>query len=123
MLPRVVFVGAISTLAVFLWVSTSAADPANWSGFSVSVGGGASKTNANLNVDASTTDHLFFPGALTMGQALANREPAMINGLVLARSRQGTIRGLGTLSSAPLPILTFTPTTQTRRLRTTSAVV
>jgi outer membrane immunogenic protein len=65
MLRRVVVLGAISASALCLSVSASAADPSNWSGFSVSVGGGAAKTDTDLNVDSSNTDQFVIPFTLS----------------------------------------------------------
>jgi outer membrane immunogenic protein len=61
----VALLGAMSAAALGLSASVSQADPSNWSGFSVSVGGGAAKTDTDLNVDTTNNDRLdvftFFP--------------------------------------------------------------
>jgi outer membrane immunogenic protein len=77
MLPKGTVVSAISALALCASVSASVADPSNWSGFSVSVGGGAAKTNTDLNVDTSNHDQLdIVPGSppffSIIGQALGH---------------------------------------------------
>ncbi len=51
MLRRVAVLGALTALAVAASVSPLMADP--WTGFSVSVGGGAAKTDTDLNVDTA----------------------------------------------------------------------
>jgi outer membrane immunogenic protein len=77
MLRRVAYLGAISAAALGVSISASAADPSNWSSFSVSVGGGAAKTNTGLSVDTANHDQLdIFPGSppffSIIGQALGH---------------------------------------------------
>jgi opacity protein-like surface antigen len=60
-----------------LSASVSRADPTNWSGFSVSVGGGAAQTDTSLDVDTVNKDRLdlfIFPPPLFsfIGQALGH---------------------------------------------------
>jgi outer membrane immunogenic protein len=75
MLRRVLVVGAVGALALGMSFPASAADPSNWSGFSVSVGGGAAKTDTDLNVDTSNSDQLvIFPIFTVIGQALGHSQ-------------------------------------------------
>ncbi len=57
--------GALGAVAIGLTTPAPAAPADTWSGFSISAGGGAAKTDTDLNVDTSNTDRLrtitFFP--------------------------------------------------------------
>jgi outer membrane immunogenic protein len=73
----VALLGAVSAAALGLSASIALADPANWSGFSVSVGGGGAKTNTDLSVDTANNDRIdIFPGTpplfTIIGQALGH---------------------------------------------------
>src|SRR5262249_6428421 len=69
--------GALSVVAIALFPPASAQPADTWSGFSVSIGGGAAKTDTDLNADTHNTDRLavpglfgFFPGIYSLdGQA------------------------------------------------------